>query len=186
METIAAVAVVVALVLAVAVWGRAFCGRVCPFGYLQDLFFKVPSPVKLHRFRADKYLRWLKFIVIVLWLATNLLAIIPRDNLEFDIPSVGVMAVLLAIALLSIVIQRPFCKYLCPGAMLGLGNHSPINCYKVDTERCTNCGLCSRVCKMDIAPTVVPNSIECIRCGECKRRCSQNAIASGLGKSSTP
>jgi polyferredoxin len=185
-DMIGGIVIAATIIVLAIIWGRAFCGRVCPFGYLQDLLFKVPFPVKLHHFKADGYLRWLKYAVIALWLATNLLAVIPRDTPEVDALSAGMLVALPVAVMLFIVIQRPLCKYFCPGAMLGLGNRSPLNRYKVDEKKCTDCGLCFCVCKMGIDPTMAPNSIECIRCGRCKKCCRQKAIASNLSNSSTP
>ncbi len=41
---------------------------------------------------------------------------------------------------------------------------------------CTNCGVCQKVCPMDIPVQKTPNSPECIRCGKCKASCPHSAI----------
>lgn len=84
---------------------------------------------------------------------------------------------LIVIFIVSTKYYRPFCKYLCPlGAMYGLFN--PIAFYRmeIDKDKCTNCGACSKACKMEIDVCKNPNSPECIRCGECKTACSYGAI----------
>jgi polyferredoxin len=88
-----------------------------------------------------------------------------------------------AFALLCIVISRPLCKYLCPaGPILGWFNRLPVSQYKVDQDRCIQCGVCLNVCKMDIEPYKTPNHMECIRCGKCRKNCPTKAITSGILK----
>ena len=83
----------------------------------------------------------------------------------------------------AMVIYRPFCKYLCPlGAVYGL--FQPLSCYRyrVEKEKCTGCGKCQRVCRMDIRVCGEPNSRECIRCGDCVKACPEQAIHSSLSE----
>ena len=47
-----------------AVLGRAVCGFLCPFGFLQDLIYKIPF-YKKNRFKIDKFLRYLKYAVLL-------------------------------------------------------------------------------------------------------------------------
>ncbi|MDD6061644.1 MAG: 4Fe-4S binding protein, partial [Oscillospiraceae bacterium] len=44
--------------------GRAVCGFLCPFGFLQDLLHKIPFPKKIRSFRGDRLLRKLKYGVL--------------------------------------------------------------------------------------------------------------------------
>ena len=90
--------------------------------------------------------------------------------------------VLAAVVVLSVVIHRPFCKYLCPlGALYGLYNRFAL--YRISDEgaKCTGCGKCSRVCPMDVDVTAEPNSAECIRCGKCAATCPTGAVKCGFG-----
>lgn len=80
--------------------------------------------------------------------------------------------------LLSILSYRPFCKYVCPlGAVYGWFNPVALYKYTVDPDKCTECGLCKTVCKMDIDVWKNPNSPDCIRCGDCKNKCPHKAIS---------
>ena len=77
----------------------------------------------------------------------------------------------------SILIYRPFCKYICPlGAIYSVFNPISVFRYKVDQEKCTGCGVCAKVCKMQVNPVKNANSLECIRCGLCKKSCPVHAI----------
>ena len=87
---------------------------------------------------------------------------------------------LIVIVLLSIVIYRPFCKYLCPlGAIYSVFNPISVFRYRVDREKCTGCGACTRACKMNCTPVKNANDPECIRCGLCTKACPTGAVCSG-------
>ena len=49
-----------------AVLGRAVCGFLCPFGFLQDILFKIPF-FKKNRFKGDRILRYLKYVILALF-----------------------------------------------------------------------------------------------------------------------
>lgn len=82
----------------------------------------------------------------------------------------------------SIIIYRPFCKYICPlGAVYSVFNPISVFRYQVDKDKCIDCGACARACKMNVNPVENANSTECIRCGACKSACPTCAISSGCG-----
>ncbi len=195
-----------------AICGRFVCGWLCPFGWIQELLHKIPFPKKIRSFRWDKPLRFLKYGILVVFVILLPLFLVdfigqgepffcklicPAGTLEGGIPMVLLneplratigwlytwkMAILAVLIFLSILIYRPFCKYLCPlGAVYGLAN--PVSFYKlrVDEEKCIHCGKCAKVCPMQVDPVKSPNALECIRCGECKKACPTGAISMGFG-----
>ncbi|MBE7004917.1 MAG: 4Fe-4S binding protein [Ruminococcaceae bacterium] len=196
-----------------ALLGRAVCGFLCPFGFLQDLLHKIPFPrKKLGSFPGDRQLRKLKYAVLLLlvvllpllldWTPTFCKYLCPAGTLEGGIPlvlifggkqnlGIGAMfvekvTVLVLILALCLPIFRPFCKYLCPlGAIYGLMN--PIALYRIRLaeERCTHCGACARRCPMQVDPAKTPNSAECIRCGACAAACPSDALHIGFCEPST-
>ena len=86
--------------------------------------------------------------------------------------------ILIAMILLSVMIYRPFCKYICPlGAIYGLFNRVSFYRYEVREEACVKCNICTKACKMGITPYKTPNHRECIRCGACISACPHKAIA---------
>ena len=187
--------------------GRFVCGFLCPFGLVQDLLFKIPYVRKIQRLPGERGLRWLRFVMLGLFVILMPMCIIditglgeawfckyicPAGTLEGGIPlvlmnnglrsAVGFLyrwkLALLAITLAaSLVIYRPFCRYICPlGAIYGVFNKVAIYRLSIDTQRCIRCGKCAETCKLSINVFENPNSMDCIRCGECASVCPQNAI----------
>ncbi len=93
--------------------------------------------------------------------------------------------VLGAVALLSLLFYRPFCKWLCPlGAFYALFNRVSLTGMQVDGHKCVHCGRCEKACKMDVDVTKTPDHPECIRCGMCVKACPTGAVSfrCGLGR----
>lgn len=204
------------LMIVGALFGRFVCGWLCPFGLIQDLLYKIPFVKKLRTLPGDRFLRWLKYVLLVAfvillplfavdavgqgapwfckWICPSgtLLGGWPLAFLNEGLRSaLGVLfawksALLILIILLSILVYRPFCRYLCPlGAIYGLFNPVALYRFRVDGEKCTSCGACQKVCKLDIPVWKRPNSVECIRCGACLDACPHQALVSTLARKST-
>ncbi len=187
--------------------GRFVCGWLCPFGLIQDLLHKLPFWKKLETFRGDRLLRKLKYIILLIFVILMPMVLVdvlgqgapyfcklicPAGTLEGGIPLVllnqsmqnalGLLyawknLLLLATILLSILIYRPFCKYICPlGAVYSVFNSISVFRYRVDQEACINCGVCAKVCKMQVNPAKNANHPECIRCGVCRKSCPVKAL----------
>lgn len=190
--------------------GRLVCGWLCPFGWIQDMLFKIPFIKKIRTFRGDRQLRWLKYIllaVFVLLLPMFLVdvfgqgapyfckLICPVGMLEGGIPLVSTTPalqklvgwlyawkglVLAVILLLSLMIDRPFCKYVCPlGAIYSFFNRASVYRLRFDEAACIHCGACARACGMGCDPVRNANDRECIRCGRCVAVCPTKALTSG-------
>ena len=102
-----------------------------------------------------------------------------KNSIKRSMPITCIMFTLL----LSIIIYRPFCKYICPlGAIYSIFNPISIFRYRLDKDKCINCGKCKKVCQMNIDPVENCNHLECIRCGRCKNACPVDAISYGVRK----
>lgn len=186
--------------------GRFICGWLCPFGLIQELLNKIPSPKfkvskKFEKLKYLKYIILLVFVILLPMFWVNDVGmggpafckyICPAGTLEGGVPltlldtslrsTIGFLfawklTLLIITIIVFIVIFRPFCKFICPlGAIYSFFNPISIYKLKIDKDKCTSCGACAKKCKMDIEVYKNPNSLECIRCGECTSACSQNAI----------
>ena len=93
----------------------------------------------------------------------------------------GKLAILILCLLGSVILCRPFCKYLCPlGAFYALFSRISLVRMSLDESRCTHCGQCERACRMDVPVQTQINHAECIRCGDCARACPHGCIHCGL------
>ncbi|MCR5181954.1 MAG: 4Fe-4S binding protein [Clostridia bacterium] len=189
-----------------ALLGRAVCGFLCPFGLLQDLLNKIPFPKKIRTFRGDRKLRKLKYVVLaVLVIAVPSFVRLTPAFCKYVCPSGTLSGVLLALAdtrlysvlgsafawkisilalivILSIMIYRPFCKYLCPlGAVYAPFNKAAVLHMSCDGTSCVSCGACAEACGMGVDPSDDPNDTECIRCGACIKACPAKALSYELG-----
>lgn len=92
--------------------------------------------------------------------------------------------VLAAVVIVSLVIWRPFCKYLCPlGALYGFFNRISLHRLRLRPELCVGCARCARACRMCVDPVKNLNSAECIRCGDCAAALPHRRPGPGLGGS---
>lgn len=187
--------------------GRFVCGWICPFGLVQELFYKIPS----RKYRLPKLFTYVKYGILVLFVivlpvtATNYMGMGKPAFCQYICPSgtlFGGIAMtathpelrtaagplfllkisILVLTLLACVpVFRFFCKTLCPlGAIYGLLNKISIYHLEVDKQSCIQCEKCARTCKMDVDPVAAPNSAECIRCGACAAGCPKQAIRLGF------
>ena len=52
--------------------GRLVCGWLCPFGLIQDLLHKIPFVKKVRDFKGDRQLRYLKYIILIVFVIISL------------------------------------------------------------------------------------------------------------------
>lgn len=195
---------VVGLLLAFGVLlGRAVCGWLCPFGLIQELIHKIPSPKRKlkKRFLYVKYIVLVVFVLILPVAVTDYMGmgkpafcqyICPAGTLEGGLSlllaheslrkAVGSlfslkMTILVLTLIGCVFFYRFFCRTLCPlGAIYGLFNKISIFHLEVDRHKCVGCGKCKDVCGMEVDPVQTPNAAECIRCGACVDVCPTGAV----------
>ncbi len=173
------------------IWGRIFCGWICPLGAVQELIYAQKTTWRIP-VSADKILKYLKFILLLCfgffsWQTTrNIWSEYEPFKVLFNFDGSSVaIAILVLTLLLAVFIERVFCRYICPlGAILSIT--SRIAPYKItpQTSACKSCGKCTGgVCPTHAITKAAPESkqlevdnSECIKCLRCVDECRFKAI----------
>ncbi|MDD4820782.1 MAG: 4Fe-4S binding protein [Flavobacteriales bacterium] len=89
------------------------------------------------------------------------------------------MAILLIVGIMAYTKGRLWCNTLCPvGAFLSIISHFSLFKVKIDTDKCTGCGICTMSCKsqcIDRNTKTVDNS-RCVTCFNCLGGCKGHGI----------
>ncbi len=197
------------LMLYAVILGRTICGWLCPFGLIQELLHKIPTP-KLKKSRATRALSWLKYailavfaVAIPIYYGTQGMAfpafckfICPAGTAE---GAVGLMSnpvnadklsmlnilftrkfiIMIAILAASVFIYRMFCRFLCPLGAI-YGLFAKLSILGVKVEQ-NSCIDCGRCISKCKMDIRRVGDHECIHCGECIDICPTGAISFGAG-----
>ncbi len=174
--------------------GAFFCGWLCPFGAMQELMGTIGRKLKLPRFRVpqrvEKFLRLLRYMVLALSMTgLGIILFLTEPNSTFLAGLSGSVSYVTASAwiltgvliLLSLFVDRPFCRYLCSeGAMYGLVSMGRLFSIKRDSDVCIDCGLCDRICPMEvrISDRSHIRNPQCNNCFKCIDKCPASGVLS--------
>ena len=182
--------------------GRTICGFLCPIGLGQELLYKIKTP-KVKKSKVTRVFSYFKYVLLVVLVISipvmyqtgvpafckyicpsgTLLGGIGLISNEKNADMYGMLGglftwkflLLIAFIVLSVFIFRFFCRFFCPlGAIYGFFCRVAMLGVKLDKTKCTDCGLCKAVCKMDIRHV---GDHECIHCGACMKVCPAKAIS---------
>lgn len=166
-------------------FGAVFCGWLCPFGTFQEFIGKLGRRIFPRLYnrvprRADRALRYVRYgvlaAIVILTARVGKLVFESFDpyaalmNILVGEVPVLALAVLGAIAVASLFIERPFCRYLCPfGAVLGLLGMISLFRPRRNASTCIGCKRCDAACPMGITVSSkdAVRDHACISCYRC-------------------
>ena len=180
----------------VILFGRAFCGWVCPAGVVNQMlgkfaFFKLKIRSKKLKFAQIGMLATIAISLWVYFVWGNPRMMIPIRTSDEYLTAVTLSlrfgewewvtrtAIIISVMLASLIIANLWCRFVCPsgGVLEILRKFSIFRVYK--TSACDDCDACLRKCEMETRP----DEINCTNCGDCLNVCHANAIKFGRKKS---
>ena len=199
---IVALVVLVALTLLV---GRVYCSVICPLGVMQDVISWISGrrKKKKSRFSYSSEKRWLRYGILVVFVALLIAGLVPIAALiapyssygrmvrSVVSPSLSPVAIVAAVSFVVVAILawiggRTYCNTVCPvGTVLGFFSRFALFRPMIDTSKCNNCKLCSKKCKascIDAKNHRIDYS-RCVACMDCIYTCKHGAISLPPGPS---
>lgn len=163
--------------------GRKWCDF-CPRGSFFDVFI---MPISKNKKIPKLFTGWRARIFAMMLLMTVFAIQLTRR--WPDLYSIGSFLITFLIIttlvgiLLGIFIQhRTWCRFCPMGSIANLigGKKHPLN---INSEKCTDCGICSKVCPMQLNPSShkktsvdIVNEPDCIKCVLCVNSCPKGAL----------
>lgn len=190
------------LLLLTLLFGRFFCGWICPLGTLLDIFRKIAGWLRLTRIVSVKPPLWPKYFILTVAFVLALLGTSVTYLFLFDPISISTSLwgwlvfsplekkgivwagfAFIPIILLEILAARFWCRSICSlGALLGVFSRFPLIRRRVK-ESCIDCGKCQRICPFSAIgdDPRTTRTTECTLCWDCVKPCPVKAISFGKG-----
>ena len=186
------------------VFGRFFCGWICPATFLYELNTNLGAWLHKAGFHVgtrhlDRRLKYLiLFIGLVLSAMTGSVmvsaiyppAVIGREAYyAIALGGFGTGAVFFILTMLFdlLVARRGFCRYLCPGGALYslLGRYRLLR-IKREVKDCNDCVKCNAICEFELDPMRDDFGQECNNCTACIAICPTDALTFTLNYRDLP
>ena len=187
------------------IFGRWICGFLCPFGLIQELVHKIPTP-KLKKNKITRVLSYLKYVILVFFVFILPIAyafrnfplpgfckyICPAGTLE---GAMGLLSnkinkgylrmlgplftwkflLMISIIIACVFIFRFFCRFICPLGAI-YGLFNKFSIVGVKVDK-KSCTDCGLCVSKCKMDIKRVGDTECIPCGECMAACPTKAIS---------
>ncbi|MGM0432684.1 MAG: 4Fe-4S binding protein [Spirochaetota bacterium] len=168
-------------VLGSMIWGRIYCSAVCPMATLMRAERWLYKTLNIKRAKTPSWAkkRSVRIVFFVLYFGSMIL--LQQQGVDFPLlPAAVVLAVVLTLFFEESFWHRRICPF---GTLLSLTSRASRRSVHIDSNICTNCGACERVCNAECihesgtVRTIEKN--ECIGCYACQKVCRPKAISYG-------
>lgn len=175
------------------IFGRGWCGWACWTAALLDFLpWSIPKQGRIKNAGIIRYIHFAfsLIIVLVMWFVLDMKMKGEQWGQEFYWLAAGNALYYAAGISLAAILKdnRAFCKYLCPIPVLQkIGARVSVLKIKIDSTKCIECGLCQKLCPMDIKLLDYKRegkrvlSTECIICGNCMNNCPRGSVQMTFG-----
>ena len=185
-------------------FGRWICGFLCPFGLIQDLLHKIPTP-KLKKGKLTRILSYFKYVILAVFGFIIPFLYMFRD---FPLPAfckyfcpagtlegaIGLLSngfnesyfrmlgplftwkflLMVSLLVVAVFVYRVFCRFLCPLGAL-YGLFNRISIFGIKLDT-EKCVDCGKCISKCKMDIRYVGDHECIGCGECIGACPTGAI----------
>jgi polyferredoxin len=126
--------------------------------------------------RAIRALRVLSFVIILVSALLKSMIVSPVHFAFADVNDPASMLTTLVLVVASLFVSRAWCRYVCPwGFVMGCIHRISRLGIRSDA-RCTRCGTCNRLCKVEAVDQGTVRRAECQFCLVCVDKCPQSAL----------
>jgi ferredoxin-type protein NapH len=157
--------------------GRWFCGNLCPRGSFVDFWLgpisrkvKIPSIFKSMWFRAPVFIILMGFMLFRIMQAEGVV-----DKVGMVFVTLCIMTTTASILFGVLFSPRAWCTF-CPMGTMQRSMGGSKYQLQVDKERCIDCGLCQKVCPMQLPVNEILEKPDCIKCARCVEACPKEAL----------
>ncbi|MGI6679642.1 MAG: 4Fe-4S binding protein [Dehalobacterium sp.] len=162
-------------------FGRVYCGYVCPMNTVMIPTEKLSKKLKLQTDKSPKWLSSGKFAWVAL-VGSIAIMLLAQKSLEINIPILLIWLIVSVLVTLRYK-QEVFHNLICPFEPLQkVFGRFAVFSERVHKEDCGGCKLCEKVCPSDAIAVKSMNkkaeieTSRCFQCTNCQQVCPKNVI----------
>lgn len=158
--------------------GRWFCGNLCPRGSFVDFWLaplsrklKIPPRFRSMRLRVPIFVALMGFMIFRIMQTEGMV-----DRIGMVFVTLCIITTSIAILFGVVIAPRTWCSF-CPMGTLQRAMGGKRYQLKVDVQKCIDCGICQKVCPMQLPANEILDKPDCIKCGRCVEACPKHALS---------